>query len=391
MNIKTLLRAIAALGSFGLAVVALHAGLTLMQRESVAAPAPAATPVAPNQLRYPGGSPQLAFLSIRPTAETPLPALEPVPARLAYDENRTVRIYSPLAGRTVRILAQPGEHVKAGQVLAWIDSPDYGTALADQRKAQADDEAKQAALNRAQRLYEAGVIAARDLESARADAKTSQAELGRAASHLRGLGAGNADGHYAVRAPIDGVVAERHLNPGQEVRPDAPDPLFVITDPQQLDVVADLTEADVVHLHAGQQVLIDAGDAGGQGSGAAFEPVRAQITSIGVGVDAATRRVPVRAKLLSTPPGARAELFVRFTPLDERSPGVIVVPNGAIVTSGVQSFVFVETEPGVLLKRAVQFALRGRDVSYVRDGVKAGERIVTQGALLVDADMTSGS
>lgn len=405
--IVKLFRLAAAAGGFALAGVVLYAGIGLSHRESQAASAPmqsGAARLAPNELRYPPGSSQLAFLAIRAAEAVPLPALEPLPARLAYDENHTARIYSPLAGRTVSILAQPGDHVAAQQVLAWIDSPDYGTALADQRKAQADDTAKQAALARAQRLFDAGVIAARDLEGAQADAQTSKAELDRAAARLHGLGAPNAQGRYAVRAPIAGVIAERHLNPGQEVRPDAPDPLFVITDPTQLDVVADVAESDVTRLRVGQAVRLDAESERGQGSEAAdghdaaasapghdaFTAVPAKITSIGVGLDPNTRRVPVRAKLVSPPAGARPERFVRFTAIDERSPATVVVPNGAIVTSGLQSFVFVETEPGLLVKRAVRFALRGRDASYVQSGLKSGERVVTQGALLVDADLSGG-
>ena len=47
---------------------------------------------------------------------------------------------------------------------------------------------------------------------------------------------------FALRAPISGIVAERKANPGLEVRPDLPDPLYVITDPRHLWAIIDLPE-----------------------------------------------------------------------------------------------------------------------------------------------------
>ena len=137
-----------------------------------------------------------------------------------------IRINSqnPEAGLVSYVASQ----IRAGQVLAWLQAPDYDTAVADLRKAQADNDAKSTAWKRTQSLHEAGVVATRELESAQADARSAQAEVARAAAHVRALGAGGvaSDGRFALRAPIDGVLAERHLNPGQEWRADAADPAF---------------------------------------------------------------------------------------------------------------------------------------------------------------------
>ena len=346
--------------------------------------ASATTRVANNQLRYPLGSPQLAYLDVQVATASVPPVLEPIPARITFDEDHTVRVFSPVTGRTLRIVAQPGHRVAAGEVLALIESPDYETAIADLRKSQADHEAKQTALARAQRLFDAGVIAARDLESARLDAKTAAAETDRASARLKGLGGSGQGGPYALRAPISGVVAERHLNPGQEVRPDAPDALFIITDPTHLDVVADVPESDVAGLHAGQHIRVEA-------DGVDLSAISGVITMVGVAVDPVTRRIPVRARLDAPPASARPEMFVRLSPLSDKMEPVVTVPNSAIVTSGLQSFVFVESAPGLLTKKSVAFAHRGRDVSYVQQGLQAGDHVVTKGAILLDAELTVGS
>jgi cobalt-zinc-cadmium efflux system membrane fusion protein len=345
---------------------------------------PDTTRVAPNQLRYPPGAPQLAYLSIEPVKSMAPPVMEPLPARIAFDEDHTVHVFSPVAGRTQEIVSQPGQHVHAGDVLAWLLAPDYDTALADLHKAQADHDSKQAAHVRAQRLHDAGVIATRDLDVAQADARSAQAELERANARMHALGSVGRDGRFALRSPIAGVVADRHLNPGQELRPDAADPAFTITDPGHLDVLADVAESDLGKLHIGQAVRLESDNA-------ALGGLQGQVVTVGVAMDPSTRRVQVRAHLKSPPAAARPETFVRMAPLADVAEQAMAVPNSAIVTTGLQSFVFVERSPGLLIKTPVSFARRGRDLSYVSQRLAAGARVVTKGAILLDAELASSN
>ncbi len=337
---------------------------------------------AANILHYPVGSTQLAYLAIAPVKASVPPVTEPLPARLVFDENQTVRVYSPVAGRVVQIAAEVGARVKAGDVLAWLLAPDYDAAVADSHKARADQDAKQSAWRRAQRLHEAGVIATRDLEGAQADARMAQAELERVSARMKALGPVGKDGRFALRAPISGVIAERHLNPGQEWRPDAPDAAFVITDPSRLDALADVAETDLHGMHVGQPVRLVSDDP-------SLPAMLGRVKSIGVAMDSHSRRIPVRASIDQPPAGARAEMFVRLLALDEAQAPEPVVPNSAIVTTGLQSFVFIEKEPGTLVKVPVSLSHRGRDESHVSQGLMPGARVVTKGAILLDAELAS--
>ncbi|MBA5690754.1 efflux RND transporter periplasmic adaptor subunit, partial [Rugamonas apoptosis] len=101
------------------------------------------------------------------------------------------------------------------------------------------------------------VLARKDYESAQADLAQASAETRRAAQRLSNLNAGpRDDGGFGLRAPIDGVVAERQLNPGQEVRPDLPNPLFVVTDLRHLWLVVDVPERGAGAIAAGQDVAL---------------------------------------------------------------------------------------------------------------------------------------
>ncbi len=335
-------------------------------------------------LRYPAGAPQLAYLRVEKAEAWPVPALEPLNGRIAYDDNVTARVSSPIAGRVVKIGAQAGDHVAAGQPLLWLDSPDYAQAMADLRKADADLRLKRLAFGRAKVLFDGEVLARKDFEAAENDVHQSAAEADRARARFRNLDPGEAGRQeFALRAPLDGIVTERQANPGSEVRPDAPAPLFVITDPARLWVIVDLPEKDLSKVRTGQAVAIEVDAWPG-------ERFSARILAIGDVVDSASRRVVVRCELSNAKRLLKPEMYARVTPGAEGAPLPRVL-NSALVTDGLHTFLFVETAPGTLEKRRVVLAYRGHEASYVKEGLAPGERVVTAGALLLNAELEGGA
>ncbi len=336
-----------------------------------------------NILHFAPNAPQLAYLRIQAVVDVPEPASEPLPARIAYDEDHTARVHSPVAGRVLRIIAQPGDKVAAGQPLVWLDSPDVGSALTDAAKSEADLRQKKFAYERAKMLFDSQVSARKDFEMAEADLSQSRAEARRAALKLHNFlqGATISGERIALRAPIAGIVAERQLNPGAEVRPDAPGPLFVITEPAHLWAIVDLPERDLAKVHTGQAIDLEL-DAFPE------EYFSARVSMIGAALDANSRRIQIRCVLPNPGHRLKPEMFARATLLADTRRRVLRVPNGALVMTGLHSFVFVETAPGVLEKRPVAISSEGRDYAIITDGLKAGDRIVTTGALLLNSELS---
>jgi cobalt-zinc-cadmium efflux system membrane fusion protein len=352
-------------------------------QDDPAPPAVAAAPAAKSQeLHFPEGASQLSFIKTETVTAHPEPLLDPLNARIVYDENYTQRVASPIAGRVVRILAQPGDRVKAGQALLEVDAPDYAQAESDVNKSAAELNQKRAAYRRSKELVDAEVAARKELETADADLRQAEAEHNRATARLRNLtqGQSQAGGRFTIRSRISGVVAERKVNPGAEVRPDLPDPLFVVTDPTHLWVIIDLPERVLGSVRKGQNVTVEV-DAYPRRS------FPAKVANIGEVVDPATRRIPVRC-IAANPEGLlKPEMYARVTPLADTTAQLPRVSNSALITDGLYSYVFVETSPGVFRKRRVTPGLQGRNESYIKDGLKEGEKVVTGGALLLNAEL----
>src|SRR5205085_7907166 len=99
----------------------------------------------------------------------------------------------------------------------------------------------------------------KDLQQAEADHATAAAEVQRTEALVKMFGDdGDAvSQQFRLKSPIAGLVVERNLNPGQELRPDqAAAPLFVITDPSDLWVQLDGHEGELRELRAGQVVTL---------------------------------------------------------------------------------------------------------------------------------------
>jgi cobalt-zinc-cadmium efflux system membrane fusion protein len=340
-------------------------------------------------LRFPQGAPQLAEIRTGLAEPAPMPLTETLNARLAYDEGVTARVSSPVSGRVVALPADVGDRVKAGQAVLVIDSPEFGAALADAEKADADARRKELAWARAKSLYEGEVLPRKDLESAEADWQQARAEQRRARLRLDNLRARRAgatrDEAFALPAPISGVVTERSANPGMEVRPDLNTPLFVISDPTRLWALIDLPENLIDRVRLGMDVELEAPAFPGS-------RFRGKVARVSPALDASTRRVPVRVEVANPDGRLRPEMFARARLLAPHDAGrqVLRLPAAAVVTEGVGHVVFVERSPGEFAKQRIEVALQDHDYVFVAGGLEADEKVVQAGALLLASELAGG-
>ena len=294
-----------------------------------------------------------------------------------------------IAGRIVSIKAQVGEQVRAGQVLAELESFEVGQAQAAYLTARATSLAAQANLRRERELAERKVSSERERELAEAAAITEQAQLAAATQRLRALGLRQVDikqtnedraGIVPLYSPIDGTIITRSISLGQSVQP-ATD-AFSVANLGQLWVQLDLFEKDLPYAHADQKAEIRTEVYPGKS-------FPARVAYVGQLIDEKTRTAPVRIEFDNHEGLFRPGQFVTATLHGDPSRvinEVLAVPRKAVLTVEGKPLVFVQ-EPNGFTKRAVELGASGGTQVEVRSGLSVGEKVAVDGGFLLKSEL----
>jgi len=172
------------------------------------------------------------------------------------DISRTVPVISIATGRVLEIKARLGDVVQKGQLLLRVQSGDIAGAFSDYQKAVADEKLSRTQLERAQLLYDKGVISLNDLQVAEDTDAKAKVDVKATAERLRVLGSANLDqpsGIVEIRAPISGVITDQQVTNGAGVAGlGSPNP-FTISDLSYVWILCDIYENDLAAVHVGEK------------------------------------------------------------------------------------------------------------------------------------------
>ena len=362
----------------GLMVIVLLGACSDHTDKSQPAPQP---PKVPGEVYLAPDSPKKAYVKTVSLSLTRHPLLEPLAGKISYNESLTSRISSPVTGRVIASPVALGTQVQAGSTLLELDSPDVAAAEADYAKAQADLTLASKSFNRQRELYAGKAVPQKDLEQAQDNFNAARSEVQRAEDRLKNLhiSAGKSDGRFALRSPVPGVVVERNINPGMEVRSDRETPLFVVSNLKKLSVLMEVFEVDLRKIRLGQKLSVSVPAYPG-------ELFAATVQYIGQVLNEQTRTVQVRCDLPNPDgrllPGMYATITVESDP-DDRA---FVIPLTAVFTEGDADYVFIALDENHYLQRPVEIELRLKDKAVITHGLQPKELLVTEGALMLRAE-----
>src|SRR6266581_4654434 len=322
------------------------------------------------------GSPPAASVSIE-TARPPAAVTLALNGRIVWDDNVTTRLFTPFAGRVTTIHADAGQSIEAGAPLVAIASPDFGQAQMDARRAATDFTLAERTASRLRELSEHGAAAQKDLQSAEADLERSRLEKERTAKRLALYGAAaDLDQAYILKSPIAGVVVEKNINPGAELRndqmlantPQLAAPLFVITDPTKLWIQIDVPERDYTRLCVGQPFVIKSASLPGQS-------FTGRVDVVSDSLDPNTHTVKARGSLSNGRRLLKAETFVtaEFTLPPEAG---TEISSKAVFLRGEKHCVLVEEAPGRYARREVGVGAEHGGRIIITQGLETGRRVV---------------
>lgn len=329
-------------------------------------------------LRVPDGSPLRKALVVAPVQMRSAPHARTFPAIVEADPARTANVVAPLAGRIAQLKVGLGDRVQRNQLLAVIDSGDMAQADADVAKATDALALARKGLDRARDVQQAGGNAVKDLESAQSNYAQAQAELDRARARVQSLdGAGDAHGVHGIRitAPVSGYVTALTIAPGTYAN-DTTTPLMTIADIDAVWITANVPEADVGGISQGAAVDASLSAYPGQ-------VFHGRVGFVSQVLQPDTRRDMVRAVFDNADGRLKPNMFASAS-IAVPQPAQVFVPDEALLMNNDNTTVFVEVSPWAFERRTVELSYDETAGARVLKGLKAGDRVVVKGGVLLN-------
>jgi cobalt-zinc-cadmium efflux system membrane fusion protein len=331
---------------------------------------------------------QLRSMTIEAIVTQPFHTEEITDGKIAYNGDTVTQVFSPYSGRVTRVMAALGASVKQGQPLFELEASEYAQAQSDLLSAVAQLKLNTATEQRRHAQYEAHSGSLQDWQQSQSDLAASQAALASVQNRLRILGRSDADidaitasGHPQARvaavAPISGVVVDRQIGPGQFVQSAASTPVYTIADLSSVWLVANVREAQATRVRAGESIAVRVLAVPGR-------EFNARLDYVGAAVDPASRRIAVHAVLDNSEHLLKPEMFASFTIATSTDTIAAAVPQQAVIFEGTQARVWVMQSAHEAAVRQVTLGREHAGSYEVLQGLSAGERVITRGALFID-------
>jgi len=295
-----------------------------------------------------------------------VPTYLQVPGRLAFNSERLKVISARAPGRVERIYAFDGAIVKTGQALADYFSPDYVSAQTEF-------------------ILSSKMVAALQPNQVSGLYQDAQSTAEAAANHLRVLGASNEDinrlrttgqatSTFPIRAPIDGVVIKRAVDPGAYLN--TGDILATVADPKNLWFLGNVYEQDIGKIKVGDIFRLKVES----------YPDRefiAKANYVGAAIDPMTHALVVRCEIDNSEGLLKPEMFVSGT-LEIGQSEAIVIPMSAVIQARNSRYAIIKTGESTFSRRPIYgFAISSKEFA-VTQGLETGQVVVYKGATLLN-------
>ncbi|WP_236634381.1 efflux RND transporter periplasmic adaptor subunit [Pedobacter antarcticus] len=176
-------------------------------------------------------------------------------AKITPNEETTARIFPMVSGNVRSVPVRLGDRVSAGQVLAVMGSPEMAGYDKEAISSSAELQTASRNVKQAEEMYKSGLGSARELEEARNDFLSKQAESTRSKAVLR-LNGGGTNGSYIIKSPVSGFIIEKNVNNNMQLRQDHSTSLFTVADLSQVWGIINIYESDIASIKEGDEVKI---------------------------------------------------------------------------------------------------------------------------------------
>jgi cobalt-zinc-cadmium efflux system membrane fusion protein len=302
---------------------------------------------------------------------------------VAYNAFKTTPVITQVGGPVSRILVVPGEHVREGQPMLEVSSPDYSQLLDTYLKANDSFRLADKNYDRAKDLYDHHAIAERDLQQAESDRNLAQADLNAAEQGMKILGIKNpadlekapSSAQIPVIAPMSGEVVERLVSPGQVMQAGQTQ-AFTISDMSTVWVLANVYQADLANVKDGDDVTVT--------TDAYPDTFHGKISYVSAALDPNTRTLQARIVVDNPGEKLKRDMYCTVTVTAGVVSNAISVPDSAVLRDDEnQPFVYLAEGSNQFGRRSVDIGDSQNGRTQILKGLSPGDKVVGDGSLFL--------
>jgi cobalt-zinc-cadmium efflux system membrane fusion protein len=304
-----------------------------------------------------------------------------------FDNDQATSVLAPFSGPVSRLVVALGDHVKKGDALGIVDSPDFATAISTYSKALATAATNRKLADIDKDLLQHNGISQREEAQAQTDAVSAEADRDAALQALislkvdprfiKDIQRGRSAAHIesVIRSPVNGTVVEKLITPGQLLQAGTT-PCFTVADLSRVWVMAQIFGSSLASVSIGDTAEVVTGTDAKNLSGT--------VDNIAALVDPTTRAVGVRV-VVDNPDGIlKKQMYVRVRIRAREESSGTLVPVSAILRDDENlPFVYLAQADGSFARQHVTLGYRARDQYDIAEGLKVGDKIVVDGGVFV--------
>lgn len=308
-----------------------------------------------------------------------------LPGEIRFNEDRTAHVVPRVAGVVESSPVALGQQVRKGEVLAVISSPAISEQRAELQAAQMRQQLARTTYEREKKLWEEKISPQQDVLQAEQALRETEIAVANVRQKLQAVGASanaSAGGlnRYELRAPFDGIVIEKHIALGEQVREDTN--VFTISDLRTVWAQINVPAKDLPLVRVGEKVTIR--------STSFDQSATGTVAYVGSLIGEQTRTAQARVTVKNPKAIWRPGLFVNVELLASEASVPVTVASDAIQTMENKTVVFLRTPTGFIPQPVQVGRSDGKRVEIVK-GLQPGAKYASTGSFVVKAEAGKGS
>ncbi len=330
-----------------------------------------------------GDDEQAAGITIDTATAATIRSTLQLPGEIAFNEDRTAHVVPRVGGVVESVFVSLGQQVVKGQVLAIISSSSVSDQRAELQNAQKRLQLARTTYEREKQLFEQRISPQQDVLQAEQAMREMEIAVANARQKLQAIGASpdsSALNRFELRAPFNGIVVEKHLALGEQVREDSN--VFTISDLSSVWAQISVPARDLAQVRVGEPVTIRS---------TAFEQSAVgKVAYVGALIGEQTRTAQARVVLANPKTAWRPGLFVNVELASGESSAPVTVTAEAVQTMEGKPVVFVRTSGG-FAPTPVELGRSDGKRTEITSGLSAGTPYATSGSFVIKSEAGKAS